>query len=243
MKRAVLVVVALFCFLAVCLVALDFFVLNRYLGSSPETAPAVQIATPNPSPTTTSPPGTSTTRPSTEATPEPRSVEENVEGLIEAAEGAASSGNEQEVVLVISEEEANGQAAMMLEQAEVPGDLPVSFNDIALDFQPENSIVIDVGATAHVGLDIPPDIEVVSELDVDNGEPVITILDVGFTGSFLLPSSVKNDIKSYISGEAEAILDQVTELDLDGETIVELEYREIDIGEESAAITVICRPI
>ena len=234
MKNPLLIVIVAVIALFVILAGLDFFILHKFFPGSPAVeqpalakAPVEKAALPQASqPVITQP---------------SQSLEQNISSLEDAITKAAASGENQEVTLVLLETEANSQATQMLAQAEMPEDILLEINGIHVDFQPGNKVITRIGATIQVGISIPVDIEVTSQVGIEDGMPSVTITDISFFGSGLLPQSLKDQITGFITGEIDNLLTPVTEVEL-GDGKVVLEYTDIDIQEETATVTVIAKP-
>ncbi len=234
MKNPLLIVITAVIVLFVLLAGLDFFILHKFFPGSPAVgqpapakAPIEKAAPPQASqPLITQP---------------PKSLEQNISSLKDAITEAAASGENQEVTLVLSETEANSQATQMLAQTEMPEDIPLEINGIHVDFQPGNKVVTQIDTTIQAVFSIPVDIEVTSQVSIDEGKPSVTVTDVSFFGSGLLPQSLKDRITGFITGEIDNLLTRVTEVEV-GDGKVVLEYKDIDIQEEIATVTVIAKP-
>jgi len=250
MKGHALIIIAVAGILLVVAGAMDRFVLHVFSDEPPPAEPVALSSTPNekaappqasPSQATTSQTTSSQTNPP-KATPPAQSLEENIQSVTESITEAATSGESREVTLVISETEANEQASKMLARTEVPEELPLLINSVQVDFQKDNIVVTMVDTTIQVIFNIPIDIKIMSQVGIAYGQPTVTITDISFFGSALLPRSMKDQITGLIMENVDSLLTQVTEIDLGEGDKVEIEYKDIDIQEEEATVTAIVKP-
>ena len=235
MKNPVLIIIAVFCILVAIVAALDYFVLHQFFAAPPvaeqPAASAASIA-PTKKAVPVQPP----------ITQPPKSLEQNIADLEDAIADAAASGESQEVIMVISEAEANTKAAEMLTQVEVPGDIPLEIKSVSVDFKPGNMVITSVETNIQAVLSFNIDVEVTSQVDVADGKPTVAVTDINFIGSALLPQSLKDQITGYFTQQIDDVLTRVTEVDAGGGEKVELEYKDINIQEEEATVTVVASP-
>ena len=245
MKGHALIIIAVVGVLLVVAAALDFFVLHVFSDEPPPAEPVALSKTPSEKaalPKASATQATSSQVNPPQATPSAQSLEENIQSVTEAITEAATSGESREVTLVISEIEANAQAAIMLAKAEIPEEIPMVINGVQVDFQRGNIVVTVVDTTLQVVFNIPIDIKITSQVGIAYGQPTVTITDISFFGSALLPRSVKDQITGLIMENLDSLLAQITEIDLGEGDKVEIEYKDIDIQEEEATITAIVKP-
>ena len=246
MKGHALIIIAVVGVLLVVATALDIFVLHVFSDEPPPAEPTALSKTPSEKGSTSSQASplqtTSSQANPPQATPPAQSLEEDIQSITEAITKAATSGESREVTLVISEIEANAQAAMMLARAEIPEEIPLVINGVQVDFQRGNIVVTVVDTTLQVVFNIPVDIKITSQVGIAYGQPAVTITSISFFGSALLPRSVKDQITGLIMENLDSLLAQITEIDLGEGDKVEIEYKDINIQEEEATITAIVKP-
>ena len=164
----------------------------------------------------------------------PTSLEQNYANLQEAVAEVIASGESKEVTLVITEAEANEQAATLLTQATMPEDIPLELKGVQIDFQTGNNVLTEIEAIIY---GFTGKIKVKSHVGIEEGRPAVEVTDV----SVPLPG-VKDKIAGLIEQKTEDLLDQLTTAALGPDQDVDLEYKDINIQEEEATITVIIKP-
>ena len=250
MKNPVLIIIAVFCILVAIVAALDYFVLHQFFAAPPATEQSAPSAASVAPPVAEQPtPSAASIAPTEKAAPAqppitqpPKSLEQSIADLTDAITDAAASGESQEIIMIISEAEANATAAEMLTLVEVPGDIPLEIISVSVDFKPGNIVLTTIETNIQVVLSFNIDVEVTSQVDVTDGKPAVAITDINFTGSALLPQSLKDQITGYFTQQIEDVLTQVTEVDVGGGEKVILEYKDINIQEDEATVTVVASP-
>jgi len=170
--------------------------------------------------------------------PAPSSIEEQVPAINEAIADVITSNQSKEVSLVVTEREANEQAAKILANLEIAENMPVEVTAVRLDFKTGNNVLVDVETTS-LGFDLT--IEVMSRVSIEAGKPAVEVTEVNF-GFVPLPSSAKQQITDFIRQQSEDLYDQLIEMELGTDRQVDLEFKEIVIEEDSATVTAIITP-
>ena len=168
----------------------------------------------------------------------PTSLEQNYANLQEAVAEVIASGESKEVTLVITEAEANEQAASLLTQATVPEDIPLELKGVQIDFQTGNNVLTEIETTT---MGITVKIKVKSHVGIEEGRPAVDVTEINF-GFIPLPGSLKDQISSLIRQNTEDLLDQLTTAALASGQEVDIIYQDIDIQDEKATFTVLIRP-
>ena len=206
--------------------------------------PATTESPPSPSqevkPAAEPPVPPSGSEPVTEETPEtPETIEKGIENLMEAVTDVCAGGEAKEVTLVFSEIEANALAAEGIVQVGIPEDIPLEIKDIHVDFQPGNIVLTEIDTVALGSLQAK--VKVKSEVDITDGKPAATVTEIDF-GFIPLPDSLKDRVADLVREGIEDLLNQLTETGLGCDGEVALAYKDIDIQEEEATITVLVQP-
>jgi len=166
-------------------------------------------------------------------------LEENIENLMKAIADVCAGGEAREVTLVFSEKEANEQAAELIAQTEIPEDIPLEIKNIRIDFQPGNSVLAEI-ETVAMGF-LQATVKVKSQVGIAEGKPTVAVTEINF-GIIPLPDSLKDRIADLVKERIEDLLNQLTETGLGCDGEVALAYKDIDIQEEEATITVLVYP-
>jgi len=198
----------------------DYFILNK--PAPPEPIPAAQPAA-APAPTQALP-----------AEQPPVSLQQNLESLKKTLSEVNVTGEAREVTLVISEAEANAQGANILSRTEIPEDIPIEITSVHIDFQTGNTVMTEA-ETVTLGFEVT--IKVKSQVDIIEGKPAVEVTDVNF-GFVPVPQSLKDKITELVTQKIDELLSQLTEAEFG----INLEYKDINIQEETASITVLVKP-
>ena len=235
MRRRWVIIAGAIVAVVIIVVCVDYFILDE---PSPEESPPVERST-APGETGAQPQlaAPEEVKPATEQ-PTP-SFEEKVENVREAMTDVRDTGEAEEVTLIFTEAEANEQAAKLMGQVEMPEDIPLEIKNVHIDFQPGNNVLTEVETTIP-SISLTVDIKVKSRVGVKEGKPTVEVTDISFLGSDLLPQSLKDRINGLVIRETEGLLDQLTQVALGSN--VDVEYKEINIQEETASITVVIKP-
>ncbi|MDD4859212.1 MAG: hypothetical protein PHR56_03295 [Dehalococcoidales bacterium] len=227
MKTIIVIIIAAAAVLVLVIAGVDFF------KSRPASQPPI-TQTPTPSAT---PSQTAANTPN----PTPTSIQQNATNLEQAINNVASTGKSQEVTITISESEANTQAAAMLSTATMPPDVPMEIKSVAIDFKSGNIITANIDAVVKSIISLSMTVKVQAQVSIQSGKPAAKVTDVSFTGSALLPQSVKDQITVLITQEIDQFIVQLTSTQLAGGKVT-LEYLNINVQESSAAVTVLVKP-
>ena len=119
---------------------------------------------------------------------------------------------------------------------------PKSLEQNIADFKPGNIVLTTIETNIQAVLSFNIDVKVTSQVGVADGKPTVAVTDINFIGSALLPQSLKDQITGYFTQQIEDVLTRVTEVDVGGGKKVELEYKDINIQEEEATVTVVASP-
>ena len=188
-----------------------------------------------------SPPATQSAPPEKSAAitaAKPASPEQNLASLREAVAEAIAGGESKEVTLVITEAEANGQVASLLTQAAVPEDFPLELKGVQIDFQTGNNVLTEIETTT---MGITVKIKVKSQVSIKEDKPAVDVTEINF-GFIPLPGALKDQLSDFIRQKIEELLDQSTTAALAPGQEVDIIYKDIDIHEEKATVTVLIRP-
>ena len=166
------------------------------------------------------------------------SLEQHVEDFITAIADVCASGESKEATLVVTETEANNQAAQMLAQAEIPEDISLEITSVHIDFEADNNVVAEIGSVLY-GFKVT--IKSRAHVGVEGGKPQVEVTDVSF-GFIPLPQEIKDRAVVYITQEIDNLLRQLTERTIDcNGTTIGLELKEINVQPDKMTITVLIR--
>ncbi len=211
----------------------------KYFATSKPPLPKEQstptVKTTQPTTQPSSPAKSQPTTPSVSVTP---TLEQDLQDLMKAVNEAIATGKSQEVKLVVTEAEANAQAASLLTQAQMPQDVPLEIKGAHVDFKPGNTVLIDLETTA---LGLPVTIKVNAQVSVKDNKPAVDVANINF-GLIPLPQSLKDQASNLIKQAITDLLDQMTTVSLGPNQKVILEYKDINIQESQATITVLIKP-
>ena len=239
MKILLIIIVTI---VAVLLIAsgVYYFILSKPSppAEQPTSPREIKPPTEQPTPPVETKPSTERLAPPEESKPPteqpPLTFEQKIESLKQAVADVLATGEAREITLVITETEANDQAANLLPQAEIPGDIPLEIKGVRIDLQTGNNLLTEIEAVIY---GFTGKIEVKSHVSIEEGRPAVEVTDV----SVPLPG-VKDKIAGLIEQKIEDLLSQLTETALGSDEEVDLEYKEINIQEEKVTITVLIKP-
>jgi hypothetical protein len=190
------------------------------------------------------PPGppTSQPAPANEGKPPPEqptaSFEQGIENLEIAIREVCTTGESKELTLVITEEEANEQAADLLARTEVPENIPLEVESVRIDFQTDNSVVTVAKSITH-GFKVT--IEVAVLVVAEEGKPKVTVTNINF-GILPIPDVVKDEITAFITQETENLWNRLlSEVSTDCNGGVDLEVTQISTQEDKVTVIVLVR--
>ena len=227
MKR-LLVIISITAAALLILAGAGYLVLSNLFPPEPPSPGATQ-ATPPPPPKESKPPPPKQPAPG---------LEEKVENFMQAIADVSATGKSKEVTLVFTEAEVNDQAAKLLTQVEIPGDIPLEVKGVHIDFQTDNNLVTEAETVTY---GFPVTIKVKTKVGIKEGKPDVEITDVSF-GFIPLPETIKDRIVALITQKIDDLLVQLTESGIGGTGKVDLEFTEISIQQEELTITAIIKP-
>ena len=179
----------------------------KYSATSKSPLPTIQPApTVKTTQPTTQPPSPAKSQPTTPTVSVTLTFEQSLQDLMKAVNEAIATGKSQEVKLVVTEAEANAQAASLLTQAQMPQDVPLKIKGAHLDFKPGNTLLIDLETTA-LGLSVT--IKVNAQVSVKDNKPAVDVTNINF-GLIPLPQSLKDQASDLIKQAITDLLDQLT---------------------------------
>jgi hypothetical protein len=221
-----------------------YFVVSNFLTSEPPPeaeTPAEPAAPPaSPSPPKESVPSPSTPPKENAPPPEPsaQSVEEKVADFGQTVADVYASGESQEVTLVLTEDEVNDQAAIMLAQTEIPEDIPLEIKSIYIDLQPDNNLLVEAETTI---LGIGATLKATSQVSISEGKPKVDITKVSF-GVIPTPGAVKDAVVNFITQRTDELMAQATQATVGGDGI-DLEFKKITTQEDKVTITMLVKKV
>lgn len=166
----------------------------------------------------------------------PPSFEQKIESLRDAIADVCATGGSREVTLVVTETEANDQAAKWLAMAEIPEGIPLEVQSIHIDFQTDNNLLTEAKTVAYGFIKVT--IKVKARVGIEGGKPQVEVTRVSF-GFVPLPKPLKDKIVVLITQQIDDLLSQVTEAEIDCNGKVNLEFTDISIQQEEVTVTVL----
>jgi hypothetical protein len=188
-----------------------------------------------PPPTT---PASGSPGPAEEPTPSPDKapIETGIDGLNNVTAEVYATGEPREVVIVITETEANNKAAELLPTIEIPADIPLEIEGVHLDLQPDNIVLVEAQSTLFGQLKTT--IKATTQVSIVEGESRVEITRVSF-GFVPVPQALKERIVSLVTENLDDFIAQlVTTGNSDGGE-VSLEFRDISIRQDDLTVTVL----
>jgi len=173
-------------------VFLVFNVFDREAAPAPAPAPA---AVPAPA---------SAPAPAPAPAPSGPSIEDKIKSLEQTIEQVRTTGQPQEVTIVLTEAEVNAQAqslAQGLQSAEF------KVLSVRIDLQPNNALSAELQAQA-LGFTIP--IKVNMNIGVKDGKPVVSITGINF-GMLPVPPTMKDQIAAAIAQSIDSLMVEMTQ--------------------------------
>ncbi len=217
MKRRIIIITGAVVALLIIVAGSDYFIFSKPSPTEPPPAPPSESKPPPPPPT----------------------LEQKIEGLTEAVIDVARTGESQEVIVIFTEVEANDKGAELLTQAEIPADIPLEIKDVHIDFKTDNKVFIDIDTVISAGISLEVTIKVQTQVSIKEGKPAVEVTDVNF-GFIPLPKAIKERITDLIQQQTEGIFDQMTRSELGAD--IDLKFKDINIQEEEATITLLIKP-
>jgi len=216
---------------------LGYLISQLDFGAPPPPEPAPQQAEPAAEP----PAQLKESKPPAE--PPAPSFEEKVESFRQGVADVIATGESKEVTLVFTETEVNQRASKLIAQTVLPEDIPLEIKSTHIDFQADNILTIQVGATTDaLGPTIEVNPEVKTKVGIKDGKPDVEVLDISF-GNPLLDALLKDKVADLATQKADDLLVRLTEAEIGGNGKVDLEFADIKIQQEKMTVTVIIKPV
>jgi hypothetical protein len=168
--------------------------------------------------------------------PEEAPIEIGIDGLNNVVTEVYATGESREVVIVITETEANNKAVELLPTIEMPADIPLEIESIHLDLQPDNIVLVEAQSTLFGQLGTT--IRATTRLNIVEGKPRVEVTQVSF-GFVPVPQSLKDRIISLVTEELDEFITQLVATGTGGGGKVSLEFRDISIRQDDLTVTVV----
>jgi hypothetical protein len=168
--------------------------------------------------------------------PEEAPIEIGIDGLNNVVTEVYATGESREVVIVITETEANNKAVELLPTIEMPADIPLEIESIHLDLQPDNIVLVEAQSTLFGQLGTT--IRATTRLNIVEGKPRVEVTQVSF-GFVPVPQSLKDRIISLVTEELDEFITQLVATGTGGGGEVSLEFRDISIRQDDLTVTVV----
>jgi hypothetical protein len=168
--------------------------------------------------------------------PEEAPIEIGIDGLNNVVTEVYATGESREVVIVITETEANNKAVELLPTIEMPADIPLEIESIHLDLQPDNIVLVEAQSTLFGQLGTT--IRATTQLSIVEGKPRVEITKVSF-GFVPVPQSLKDRIISLVNEEIDEFIAQLVTTGTGGSGEVSLEFRDISIRQDDLTVAAV----
>ena len=168
--------------------------------------------------------------------PPPLTFEQKVEKIREAMADACATGESREETLVVTEAEANAQAAKWLPMVEIPADIPLEVESVHIYFQSDNNVLAELKSVIYDGPKVT--IKVTAHISVEEGKPKVDITKVSF-GFIPLPKLLKDRITALITQEIDDSLNQMTEAGIGCDGKIDFKFKDISIQQEKLTVTMV----
>jgi hypothetical protein len=168
--------------------------------------------------------------------PDEAPIETGIDGLSNVIAEAYATGEPTEVVITITETEANNEAAELLPTIEIPADIPLEIESIHLDLQPDNIVLVEAQSTLFGQLGTT--IRATTQLSIVEGKPRVEITKVSF-GFVPVPQSLKDRIISLVNEEIDEFIAQLVTTGTGGSGEVSLEFRDISIRQDDLTVAAV----
>jgi len=168
--------------------------------------------------------------------PPPLTFEQKVEKIREAMADACATGESREETLVVTEAEANAQAAKWLPMVEIPADIPLEVESVHIYFQSDNNVLAELKSVIYDGPKVT--IKVTAHISVEEGKPKVDITKVSF-GFLPLPKLLKDRITALITQEIDDSLNQMTEAGIGCDGKIDFKFKDISIQQEKLTVTMV----
>jgi hypothetical protein len=207
-------------------VFLVFNVFDREAAPAPAPVPApVPAAVPAPA---------SAPAPAPAPAPSGPSIEDKIKSLEQTIEQVRTTGQPQEVTIVLTEAEVNAQAqslAQGLQSAEF------KVLSVRIDLQPNNALSAELQAQA-LGFTIP--IRVNMNIGVKDGKPAVSITGINFGVPLPVPQTMKDQIAAAIAQSIDSLMVEMTQGGVGAG--VAFEVRSITIRETDMTVAALVKP-
>ncbi|HEY78252.1 MAG TPA: DUF3597 domain-containing protein [Dehalococcoidia bacterium] len=172
----------------------------------------------------------------TSPSPDEAPIEPGIDGLNNAIAEVITTGEPREVVIVITETEANNKATELLPTIEIPADIPLEIESIHLDLQPDNIVLVESQGTLSGRLKTT--IRATTQVSIVESKPRVEITRISF--SFVpVPQALKDKMVSLITEKLDDFVAQlITAGNSDGGE-VSLVFRDISIREDDLTVTAV----
>jgi len=172
----------------------------------------------------------------TSPSPDEAPIEPGIDGLNNAIAEVITTGEPREVVIVITETEANNKATELLPTIEIPADIPLEIESIHLDLQPDNIVLVESQGTLSGRLKTT--IRATTQVSIVESKPRVEITRISF--SFVpVPQALKDKMVSLITEKLDDFVAQlITAGNSDGGE-VSLVFRDISIREDDLTVAAV----
>jgi len=164
------------------------------------------------------------------------SFEEKIKSLEQVITQVRTTGQPQEVTIVLTEAEVNDQATKLLAQSPQPPDSPFKVLSVRIDLKPDNNLNAELQAQA-MGFKVP--IKVGLNAGVKEGKPDVKITGINF-GMLPVPQTMKDQIAAAIAQNINDLVVQMTRSGVGGG--VAFEFKSIVIRESDMTIVALVKP-
>ncbi len=168
--------------------------------------------------------------------PSGSSFEGKLKSLEQTVNQVRTTGQAQEVTIVLTEAEVNDQATKTLAQSPQPPDSPFKVLSVRVDLKPDNNLNAELQAQA-MGFNVP--IKVGLNAGVKEGKPDVKITGINF-GMLPVPQTMKDQIAAAIAQNINDLVVQMTQGGVGGG--VAFEFKSITIRESDMTIVALIKP-
>ena len=163
-------------------------------------------------------------------------IETGIDSLNNVIAEVYATGESREVVIVITETEANNKAAELLPTIEIPADIPLEIESVHLDLQPDNIVLVEAQGILFGRLGTT--IRATTQVSIVEGKPQVEITKVSF-GFVPVPQALKDRIISLVTEELDEFIAQLITTGTGDGGEVSLEFRDISIRQDDLTVTVV----
>jgi hypothetical protein len=172
----------------------------------------------------------------TSPSPDEAPIETGIDGLNNIVAEVYATGESREVVIVITETEANNKAAELLPTIEIPADIPLEIEGIHLDLQPDNLVLVEAQGTLFGRLKTT--IRATAQVSIVKGKPRVEITQISF-GFVPVPQALKDKMVSLITEKLDDFVAQLITAGNSNGGEVSLELRDIIIRDDDLTVTAV----